>query len=828
MRMRTTWRAAAGIALIGVFLGAAVPADSAASGATTVTVDRQVYVSDTPVDPYQNDQSAIHVAVALGTETARSFVHVDVNSLLAQGTVQGLKLTLVPTGATASNTNGSSAALRACMLKQPIATPFDASKPPAHDCSVASADGKPDAQGAWTFDLSGFVLNWTTSADTGVAIVPAASTGPASSWQVAFDKAKSTASADVVPAGSSSMPISVVAPAAPPSFPIVPSSGSATVAIPPPAAVPSAAAAPSPVAVAPQPSSSHAPAAAASTVGAQPPASPWWLLIVAGVLLLLVALAVSTVTIPASGGVLLRAPSWALTRTNTASLARTPTLRGVPSGVVIAAIVVLGFTTLAPARAFLPGQSAASGGSGPSGAAAQGPSATPGGTAGSTGAAQPSAAAGAGAAAAGGAGGAAAGAAAVGGQSSGAGSSTAQLYRGVTATTVSIGVIDNTDSSQSLGASGLGAAAIGDGRAQANAVIKDINAHGGIAGKTLVPQFHDVPTADLASNPSGAGQAACADLAQDHHVFAVVIPLSVSDATTVACFVQHDTPVIIDNTSGYDAAELNQFLGYMFVPAALNMTRAGRTLVAELGPVGYLATGGVYGVVAPDLPEYHRAVDQGLVQAMAARNLSLKDRLFYPTDSTSQQAFQNAVLSFYSEGIDHVISLGKQSQISFFMLAAEKQQYRPRYALSSFDNPQLLESIAPAAQLNNAVGIGWNPLIDTDTRHSIGPVNASAKRCSDAMAASGVSNSTGNAQASAFDMCDVFFLLQRALAGPQDLSSAGLLQAVNALGSGYSAPDTFQVTLGPNKHDGADAVRDLAYDGSCGCFLYRSGNKPAS
>jgi hypothetical protein len=66
-----------------------------------------------------------------------------------------------------------------------------------------------------------------------------------------------------------------------------------------------------------------------------------------------------------------------------------------------------------------------------------------------------------------------------------------------------------------------------------NAVIADINKHGGINGRKIVPYL-------VAVNPTGTAPAAtaCTQLTEDDTVFAAVAPL---DAT---CYLQHNTPVV--------------------------------------------------------------------------------------------------------------------------------------------------------------------------------------------------------------------------------------------------------------------------------------------
>ena len=66
-----------------------------------------------------------------------------------------------------------------------------------------------------------------------------------------------------------------------------------------------------------------------------------------------------------------------------------------------------------------------------------------------------------------------------------------------------------------------------------NAVIADINAHGGINGRKVVPYL-------VAVNPTGTAPAAtaCTQLTQDDTVFVAVAPLSAT------CYLQHNTPVV--------------------------------------------------------------------------------------------------------------------------------------------------------------------------------------------------------------------------------------------------------------------------------------------
>jgi hypothetical protein len=75
----------------------------------------------------------------------------------------------------------------------------------------------------------------------------------------------------------------------------------------------------------------------------------------------------------------------------------------------------------------------------------------------------------------------------------------------------------------------------------------------------------------------------------------------------------------------------------------------------------------------------------------------------------------------------------------------------------------------------------------------------------------------------ALGYCDGLLLLQRALAGAQEISLARLRAGVDQLATSFESPMTFATHFAPGRHDGAAAVRMLAFDGSCTCFVYRGG-----
>jgi len=90
---------------------------------------------------------------------------------------------------------------------------------------------------------------------------------------------------------------------------------------------------------------------------------------------------------------------------------------------------------------------------------------------------------------------------------------------GVTATRIYIGLVYSTNADAVNKAAGANGISTGDTQADAKAVIDDINKHGGVAGRKLVPiwyAFDSTSTQPIDSQWS----AACAHFTQDNHVFA--------------------------------------------------------------------------------------------------------------------------------------------------------------------------------------------------------------------------------------------------------------------------------------------------------------------
>ena len=149
---------------------------------------------------------------------------------------------------------------------------------------------------------------------------------------------------------------------------------------------------------------------------------------------------------------------------------------------------------------------------------------------------------------------------------------------------VAIGVIGYSNSGAAL--SGLGVSGIdtGDNAAEAKAVVRYLNAHGGLDGHQISIAVHLENTESLIVNDSSEEQAACTDLTRDHHVFAVVS--IASTAIGLGCFAHAHVPMISDAIEPTIAQERSDD-GYYYGPSDINMDREYQDMVDGLYRGGF-------------------------------------------------------------------------------------------------------------------------------------------------------------------------------------------------------------------------------------------------
>ena len=399
---------------------------------------------------------------------------------------------------------------------------------------------------------------------------------------------------------------------------------------------------------------------------------------------------------------------------------------------------------------------------------------------------------------------------------------------GVSATTINVAAAYDPNSgteNQVVGATGTNP---GDARTQTNAVVNYINAHGGIGGRKINLiwfQINDTQQADALR------QSACSYWTQDNKTFVLAGGSPIYDQCTAKAGGIGPYSYYASETT----AILQQY------PADINVSgftidRSEKVTVEGLADQGYF-NGAKVGVITWDDPAYHYGIDNAAKPALARAGVANSEIDYLPVPSSyndlgaTSAAIGSAVLKFRSDGIDHVVIFDGAAGITGsgfmtleWMQAANSQRYYPRYGMNTLTGLSSIAADVPAAQLANAIGIGWSPALDLDTvDYAALPSTPQQNLCIQLMTAAGQAPSNGNERSTELSTCDGFFFLQAALGkvkGP--LNQATALAAIDGLGSSYQDLTTFGIDITATQHDGATLVRNAAFNGSCDCFKYTS------
>ncbi|HET6908380.1 MAG TPA: ABC transporter substrate-binding protein [Mycobacteriales bacterium] len=424
---------------------------------------------------------------------------------------------------------------------------------------------------------------------------------------------------------------------------------------------------------------------------------------------------------------------------------------------------------------------------------------------------------------------------AVGGFATGAGAGHASASvpmsgRGYDAHHLYLGFPTNNDVNRAA-PSGVGATNFGDQPSIIKAVVGDINRRGGILGRTVVPLFHDIATANLETDPTSQAQATCTAFTQDAHVVAVVnIVAGIDLPTFYSCLAQHDTPLISAGFVPADDVLFDKYAPYLYKLTAASFTHLTPVWLSRLTAMGYFrawntTTGGPasgqakVGLLYPDQQPQQR-IFADVKRRLVAAGYTVAKEYQYDTSSLNNESasMSNAVLQMRNAGVTHILS--SESDVLLFMTAADSQHYRPRYALTSYHAPAVqLQGTVPNSQLVGSMGVGWLPVSDVDAGHDPGPVSSGETSCRKLMQAAGQSTSTASAEIVEFAICDGVRLTSDAISFSKDPSSSGLHAGLAALGSGFASALTWRSGLGGSRYDVPGAVREFAFNGSAYAYV---------
>jgi hypothetical protein len=411
-----------------------------------------------------------------------------------------------------------------------------------------------------------------------------------------------------------------------------------------------------------------------------------------------------------------------------------------------------------------------------------------------------------------------------------AGGGVARQGRGVTSTTIKIGFNYSADLAAGFALVGFGGSAEGTNeRSIIEALVKYFNAHGGIAGRKIVPVFFEYDAVGGDTWDSLAQQA-CEKFVRDEKVFAVVSGHVGQTDSLLACLAKGHTPLVQQNQWPYDGKYHAEFSPYLYQPSRMRPERWVPQYIGGLKDAGYFSAGYKLGLLRFDAPVFGR-IKKLMDTDFGKRGVKLSEEAVIHTPQSVGEfgqmnaQLQNAVLQFQSAGVTHVIFDEYGAIIPFFFTTiAEDQGFRPRYGFTSVNLPGTIEQQAGPSQLRNALGVSWLPSQDVHTaKQDLRTGKGGAyQQCLKVVSDNGYPNPS---RLYSGTHCDNLFFLSAALAKTNNITPEGLKAGAEGLGLSYDSPYTWSTMFRTGRTDGANRWRLLKYDpnpcpGADGCFYY--------
>ena len=411
---------------------------------------------------------------------------------------------------------------------------------------------------------------------------------------------------------------------------------------------------------------------------------------------------------------------------------------------------------------------------------------------------------------------------------------------GITASTIKIGVSyadDTEEGNEAIGAT-TGTAQINQRRAW-EAMLKYINEHGGAAGRKLEPVFHKISVTSTEPYDQ-QDQEVCNHWTQDDPVF--VADGGFKTENGIACFHKNGLVTIATNGLRFKSdAFFERYPTYLEFDGVDNDAIA-HMYADNMKKLGFFDKGYKLGIISWTDPEYANPTKNVLVPRLQQLGIKVSDVTYITSPDSGGEAagpiaqIGNTAVRYKSDGITHVMMMDIGGNLAFFfMQAAERQQYAPRYGWhSGSGNTAIANAYKGTAgeqqarnQMEDAVSIGFSPTIDANAEDVPSWGKSPAKKvCYQQMRQGGVEMEDSNARALAEGVCDAAWTIQAtldAISGDvinQETWYEGLarMEQMNVVLTGGRG---FKIT--PTKRDGLEFAARMRFFEDCICFKYVSG-----
>jgi hypothetical protein len=358
------------------------------------------------------------------------------------------------------------------------------------------------------------------------------------------------------------------------------------------------------------------------------------------------------------------------------------------------------------------------------------------------------------------------------------------------------------------------------------ALVKEYNALGGLAGRKIVPVYGETDTATNDWNTQF--QAACQNLTQDHHVQAVLGYVFVFLDSFEQCLSSHRVSHLY---GGYQPGDVQAQRDFPSIVSVAHPTVNGvsETVLTGATATGLLTRTSKLGIVYDGCAHGDRAFTASTEPYLKQHGIHYEAVYMECAGGagdigSAAAALKSAQLQFAAHGVDRVF-IPNGIELLLFMENAESQAYRPQYL-----NPgggaalEAQGSAVPKAQMMNLHGFGWMPGIDVTQAHQPYAHTQQQAACLAKLKHQGLVPAAYNDFMFAYVTCDSLDLYARALAITGGRTEAReVQQALLRVMPSFHGAATYGGEFGvsPQQRGGPERYREIGWTDSCSCFTYR-------
>lgn len=379
-------------------------------------------------------------------------------------------------------------------------------------------------------------------------------------------------------------------------------------------------------------------------------------------------------------------------------------------------------------------------------------------------------------------------------------------------------ILDTSNLAKNLG---ITFSPTGDLAKQIRALADEVNRTGGLAGRKMEAVIR---TYDAFADSAPKEEELCKAFTQDDKVTAVVLQGQLFPNAR-PCYAKAKVLMLDTTAIPIEQEQYDQLAPYLWQPSYPEYGSVLAALVKDLDQAGFYRDAKL-GIVGIDTPDNRRVWDQRIKPALKGVGVTVEEadvRWVDQSSSASLQAGQDAAaIRFKGSGVNRIVVIGGNRLAAFLMNTFKAQSFRPRFALTTWDNPEFNIRNYPEA-LEGAIGISVNPGQDQVSEQDLPfPSGPGEQRCVDVLAKVGERfEKRANARQSVL-YCDAAFLLRDALSGASAPTAENFAKGAARLGDSFQSAGAYSNGWRQGVYAGVNGFRRFAFEAECKCMRLRS------